>query len=1098
MEVDEKPEAKKEAIIERVIDLLNDAITCTKDTEKVKLLLTVQELVIHHDLLDNFLDEVLGFQNDRLVEVRKFVVGFIEASCKSDPDFFSKLIINLNFSIGDENANVVKRAIQATTQLYKAFLKWIIKSKTDDIIESTWDVWEQIKQQICTLLDTTENEGVRTQCVKFMEMLVIVETRKDQWSTVVPSDDLNLEDLNQCKLVDVGTLEDEAKTIFEQLIIFHGTPHISSVNLMATMQSLVLIARCRSKLFMSKVISALEALHANLPPTLAKSQVSSVRKFLKLQLLILLKHPMTASVREHNAQVINLLTDLGATQSEINRCIQEVRKRGLKVDQPQVQPKRIKLEADETKPTSEPQVAIPKITKNEANTAIDITAQDLIPPLSRVQNVADLVLVSLLSLPDVMPAHFQSTYTPVSAAGNETQIRHLSRLMATQFTAIGIGKGVSEMIMRLSAASSQSTTNEEQQQKIATVVSRGIAQEVKRLEHQQHPKTATPSKVKLIPTGKVPTTTTRAKQFHLNEVTKPLSEETKGKLVLGAVDRILRVTETRSCLSESQINVRNNILTHLSSEFKTNGYSRVSEKVKEHVFEDLKNRHELLFKMLYNEFFQGKQANDLSHYTMSLVSLISDIIINADDKDREHFLPKFYCEAPLIPREAVERLSAFITSSSPGCVAEGFIILRNLIEKRKALRPDVTRVLTGLCLHAQSEIRIQAVKTCKYLYDSFPDLKETIEQFASATLKLLLESSPPSELSRTPEAKWDDESMKMCLMPMLSLLSSNNKLIHELSDVYVNTNADIKRVILRGLEGPVKGMGMNSPELLLFVENCPKGAETLVTRVIHVLTDKQSPSTELVSRVRDLYHKRVPDVRFLIPVLNGLSKREVIAELHKLIKLNPVVVKEVFNKLLGVNAPDTNTTSFQIPLTPTELLIALHNIKPSDCDVKTVIKATSLCFAEKSIYTAEVLSVVMQQLVDQNPLPTLLMRTVIQSLSLYPVLIGNVMGILHKLSLKKVWTDKKIWEGFIKCCQKTKPRSFQVLLQLPPPQLQTVFDSSSDFKLALQEHINSLNDVQRAHVPHSLLEVIFSDNEPTPVATDEPRPSHEELDQNAD
>lgn len=31
---------------------------------------------------------------------------------------------------------------------------------------------------------------------------------------------------------------------------------------------------------------------------------------------------------------------------------------------------------------------------------------------------------------------------------------------------------------------------------------------------------------------------------------------------------------------------------------------------------------------------------------------------------------------------------------------------------------------------------------------------------------------------------------------------------------------------------------MNSPELLLLVENCPKGAETLVTRCLHILTDK--------------------------------------------------------------------------------------------------------------------------------------------------------------------------------------------------------------------------------------------------------------------
>ena len=36
----------------------------------------------------------------------------------------------------------------------------------------------------------------------------------------------------------------------------------------------------------------------------------------------------------------------------------------------------------------------------------------------------------------------------------------------------------------------------------------------------------------------------------------------------------------------------------------------------------------------------------------------------------------------------------------------------------------------------------------------------------------------------------------------------------------------------------VKGMGMESPQLLLLVENCPKGAETFITRVIHILTDK--------------------------------------------------------------------------------------------------------------------------------------------------------------------------------------------------------------------------------------------------------------------
>lgn len=133
---------------------------------------------------------------------------------------------------------------------------------------------------------------------------------------------------------------------------------------------------------------------------------------------------------------------------------------------------------------------------------------------------------------------------------------------------------------------------------------------------------------------------------------------------------------------------------------------------------------------------------------------------------------------------------------------------------------------------------------------------------------------------------------------------------------------------------------MNSPELLLLVENCPKGAETLVTRCLHSLTDKVPPSPELVKRVRDLYHKRLPDVRFLIPVLNGLEKKEVIQALPKLIKLNPIVVKEVFNRLLGTQHGEGN--SALSPLNPGELLIALHNIDSVKCDMKSIIKGEAL------------------------------------------------------------------------------------------------------------------------------------------------------------
>lgn len=71
--------------------------------------------MIYNDLLDNFLDEIIGFESDRSPEVRKFVVGFIEAACIKDPDYFSRLLVNLNYFLNETNSNVIKKTIQTGT-----------------------------------------------------------------------------------------------------------------------------------------------------------------------------------------------------------------------------------------------------------------------------------------------------------------------------------------------------------------------------------------------------------------------------------------------------------------------------------------------------------------------------------------------------------------------------------------------------------------------------------------------------------------------------------------------------------------------------------------------------------------------------------------------------------------------------------------------------------------------------------------------------------------------------------------------------------------------------------------------------------------------
>lgn len=162
--------------------------------------------------------------------------------------------------------------------------------------------------------------------------------------------------------------------------------------------------------------------------------------------------------------------------------------------------------------------------------------------------------------------------------------------------------------------------------------------------------------------------------------------------------------------------------------------------------------------------------------------------------------------------------------------------------------------------------------------------------------------------------------------------------------------------------------------------------------------------------------------------------------------------------------------------------------------MKSVMKASSLCFAEKTIYTQEVLAVVLHQLMELNPLPTLFMRTVIQSLSICPRLVGFVMNILAKLITKQVWKQPKVWQGFVKCCQMTKPQSFSVLLQLPFRQLESVFEICPELKENLVAHVQSFTPHQRAHIPRSLLQILEKDPKKEEKKIKQEKPDKEQID----
>lgn len=1077
---------------EKVVELLNHAALIPAE-EKLNVLKQVQELIINKEpsLLDNFLDEMIAFQTDKSIEVRKFVIGFIEEACKRDNELLLRLVANLNMLLKDDSVNVVKKAILTLTQLYKVTLQWLVCSKTvSEMQEACWDLVTQMKGDVLTSLDS-ENDGVRTHAIKFTESLIISLSPRTSDSDVPKRQegDISLDKVpRDHSYIRYDVLCDEGKAALEKLLKFMVHPAISSINLTTALGSLATIARQRP-MFMSEVVQAYETLHANLPPTLAKSQVSSVRKNLKLHLVAVLKHPCSL---EFQGQISTLLLDLGMPQSEITRytpIVREPRKRPR--HEPYTEGKKVKMEPiedDEDKEEPAPTLAPKPATVPAGPSPIDITAEFL-HPLLNSENVANLVLISMVYLPDVMPASFQATYTPVESAGTDAQIKHLARLMATQMTAAGLGPGLEQCKAREEDVSKEEGMEEESggkdlliKRKVpAVMVGQAISVVGGYTEKAQDTEVQA---LKRLPEPILPITQTkmsgaggRKKVFRLSDVVQPLSDAQIEQLTSKAVKRILH--SEKAIAQSGMSHVRVKLLSRLVTQFE----GMMKEEVLDFILDDIRTRSELAFSLLYQEYntyLSQLPTGLLDSYDHCLYSLLSGLQEKPEQKDG--LFTKLVLEAPIITESALEVIRRYCEDESR--VYLGMTTLKELIIKRPSRQFQYLHVLLDLSSHEKEKVRTTALAFLKRMYEK-ENLRDYIEKFALNYMQLLVHPNPPSLLFGADKdtevaAPWTEETVRQCLFLYLSLLPLNHRLVHELASVYTEAIADIKRSVLRAIEHPIRGMGMNSPELLLLVENCPKGAETLVTRCLHILTDKVPPSPELVERVRDLYHKRVPDVRFLIPVINGLEKNEVIQALPKLIKLNPIVVKEVFNRLLGTQ--HSEGSSSVSPLTPGDLLIALHNIDSTKCDMKSIIKATNLCFGEKNVYTSEVLAVVMQQLMEQSPLPILLMRTVIQSLTMYPRLGGFVMNILARLIMKQVWKYPKVWEGFVKCCQRTRPQSYSVLLQLPAAQLTSVFERCPEMREPLLHHVHSFTSHQQAHIPSSIMAVLEADKqEPEPV-----------------
>uniref|UniRef100_A0A182K4K1 Symplekin n=1 Tax=Anopheles christyi TaxID=43041 RepID=A0A182K4K1_9DIPT len=1106
----------------KIVEALNEAQLATTG-KKCEIIAKVQELLLHTDveLLNEFLENMLALAHDPAADVRKAIAGFVDEICKQHISLLPKVVGPMFSLLRDSAPVVTKRVIQGCGSIYRLAIQWICQ--LDDIPEEVEQAWNTLCLMKISILDMIDhdNDGIRTNAIKFLEGVVILQTYPDEDSQK-RENDFSLEDVPlTMKQIRRRKLEDEATNIFELLLQFHGASHISSVNLIACTGTLCTIAKLRPST-MTRVVEALKHLHSNLPPTLTNSQVSSVRKNLKMQFLNLLKHPASF---EHQATIAQILVDLGASNGEITRAIpkldkkeqQRRAKRALENSMAsQLVAKRAKMDGQARKdkddggslgePRDPPRtMEIDYEELNEQkNRSNKQNEQFLLEVLPKMDLVAQLVLSNMDKLTEQM---LQSA-KPTAVLSVDQYIQKIAQTLAAQMSEVKVGPGASAytkdppMKVRISdeeeksiilsgkrkpAEPSSTTTATLGEEDLAEVQEEDEDDEVLSEEDRQKLEATrklreTLERVKggtAAGSGE-PKLRQRIKMLKLQEITKPLPKATKETFLLDAVVRILKAE--RQALVGGVSVQRNRIITAFGASF----INPVRDVIMEHILEDLPKRIDLAFSWIFEEYglMQGftrythvKHDNGPQYpYSQLLVRLVTNVIDRPKEtfRQKESLLKRLYLEAPMLPQELIDMLVRMCELEElADC---GMQIIKDLLIRRPPKERQYLDILLKYSYYENGMIREKAIEYVMNVFAVHRIMTEDIEKKTLVWLAYLENELPPEsmfavEYGRAEHPRtWTEELAKVCLGLFLEVMVYDQTLLKRFSEVYIKATSEMKRAVIRAIEGPIRKIGSESEELLRLIEQCPKGSETIIIRIIYILTEKSLPSPDLVERVRNLHQTKVSDVRLLIPVINGLTKKEILSALPKLIKLNPGVVKEVFNRLLGIGVEYGPT---ELPLNSVELLVALHTIETSKVELKFIVKATSLCLAEKEVYTHDVLGSVMQQLVEITPLPTLLMRTVIQSLTLHPRLSGFVTNLLQRLILKQVWKQKVVWDGFLKCAQRLTPQSLGVLIQLPAPQLQDAITICPEFREPMLEHAREIMEHQIGHVSQQVMDVLL-------------------------
>lgn len=594
-----------------------------------------------------------------------------------------------------------------------------------------------------------------------------------------------------------------------------------------------------------------------------------------------------------------------------------------------------------------------------------------------------------------------------------------------------------------------------------------------------------------------------------------LVDEEKDELLKLAFVRIVEAYKQIAVAGGSQ--ARFSLLAYLGVEYPLE--LEAWKVLQNHILADYVNNegHELTLRVLYRLFGEAEEEHDFFTSTTA-ASVYETFLLTVAETLKDSFPPsdkslsRLLGEAPYLPKSVINLLECMCSPGnsenaekdiqSGDRVTQGLSAVWSLILLRPPIRDVCLKIALQSTVHLSEEVRMKAIRLVANKLYPIPSISRRIEDFSKEMLlsaisdrstdmtdadglipeshqdahpeKSLVESSAinkdissdthPSSISQADSSLPISEAQRRMSL-YFALCTKKHSLFRQIFVMYKNASKAIKQAVHDHIPILVRTMGSSS-DLLEILTDPPSGSENLVMQVLHILTDGIIPSTELVFTISKLYNSKLKDVEIMIPVLPYLPKDEVMMIFPRIVNLPGDKFQAALLRILQGSSHSGPV------LNPAEVLIAIHGIDPDrdGIPLKKVTDACNACFEQRQTFTQQIIAKVLNQLVEQIPLPLLFMRTVLQAIGTFPSLVDFIMEILSRLVGKQIWKYPKLWVGFLKCALLTKPQSFNVLLQLPPAQLENALNKTAALKAPLVAHASQPNI--RSTLPRAVLTVL--------------------------